>query len=250
MDADVFGIGDYLQFVRKHAYIMPDGTKESGKSYQAHSPIKTAQGEFLLSIPARGKLLPISQTAIDYTKHWAFKHLENIKLSYGGSSQFSRFFSEIEAILSPTYTNLAELTMRTVYWGLIRLLSDEKITYSNLNIDYVNELLRIKHPFRLKKIFIDSQAVPLAGKGKANEWIISLCRYAQVDEYLYGGSSHAAYMDLDLFEQAGIKPVLQQWTCVPYHQKFYGLGFLPNLSIIDLVMNESLEVRQRIILGR
>ncbi|MEK7165850.1 MAG: WbqC family protein, partial [Patescibacteria group bacterium] len=54
-----------------------------------------------------------------------------------------------------------------------------------------------------------------------------------------GGTAVAAYMDEELFQKNGISVTVQDWKCRDYRQNFARIPFLPNLSIIDLLMNVS-----------
>ena len=47
----------------------------------------------------------------------------------------------------------------------------------------------------------------------------------------------------------GIKITVQDWHCPPYPQQFNKLGFIPDLSIIDLFMNVSPQNAAKILLG-
>lgn len=238
LNSDVFEISDYVQFVKKHAYELPDGTKKRGKSYQAHTIIKQVQGELFLAVPTQGELLPINKTPIDYSKSWAKDHLKSIEIGYKKALNFDKLFPEIEAILTKQYDSIGELTIATTMWGITRLLTHEPLPNDSFTIQNVESLLKRNNPYRLKHIFLASESsVPPPEKGKTNEWCIALCKYAKADEYYYGGTSHNAYMDLDEFHNAGIKTILQDWHLKEYQQQYKGAGFLANLSVIDLVMN-------------
>jgi hypothetical protein len=249
LNVDTFKISDYLQFVQSHNYPQPDGTQIRGKSYQAHAPVKSQEGIFYLTLPIHNKIKPITQTAIDYTHRWADKHIKSIQINYAKAPNFAKFFPEIEKILNKKYDNLADLNIKTVLWGIVRLLTDKPLDIEKLNIETVNNLLQKENPFRLRKVVTMSKTpVPPPVKGGANDWIIKCLRYLGADELYYGGTAHTAYMDLEKFKKAGIKTVVQEWKCAPYSQRFNS-SFLPNLSIIDLVMNENLKKRQGVILG-
>jgi len=69
----------------------------------------------------------------------------------------------------------------------------------------------------------------------ANDWLIDMCRHFGADEYYYGGTSAACYMDFSKFSAAGITLKQQAWTCAEYPQQ-HG-PFIANLSILDLLMN-------------
>jgi len=67
LDSDKFIFFDSAQYTKKLVHLNDGGTKH--KSYQSHSPIKTAQGEFLLLVPVKHQsFIPINKTIIDYEK--------------------------------------------------------------------------------------------------------------------------------------------------------------------------------------
>jgi len=249
LNSDIFEVSDYVQFVQKHAFPQVDGTMKRDKSFQAHSPIKLSNGAFLLTIPTKDELLPINQTKISYASNWSEKQLKSLEVGYRKAPNFSKFFPELEEIISKQYENLGELTLLSTLWGIVRIATDDAIPVKEINVQSVNSLLKSSKAIRLKRIFLASESpIPAPEKGEANDWIINLCKFANANEYYYGGTSHAAYMNIEKLENAGIKSVIQNWKCPPYSQLYMNVGFLPNLSIIDLIMNEGLTVRQQILL--
>lgn len=240
LDSDIFEISDYLQFVKKHAFPMPDGTMKRGKSFQAHTPIKLHQGILYLTIPVRRmRLLPLNRTPIDYTHAWRAKHLASIRSGYAKAPNFQRLFPEITFILSRQYASLASLNVTTIVWAFAHILGADDTHPSRLSIDSVNRLLGRWHPFRLCTIILLSKTsiAPPGGDRDANDWILDMCRVFGAHEYYFGGTSAAAYMDFDKLRHENISLVEQQWRCPAYRQQFSTLEFLPNLSIIDLLMN-------------
>lgn len=249
LDSDIFEVSDYVQFVQRHAFPQADGSMKRDKSFQAHSPIKLSNGVYFLTIPTKDEMLPINQTKISYASNWAEKQLRSLEVAYAKAPNFSRFFPELKEIIGKEHESLGELTLLSTLWGIARVTTDEKISIEDLSVEKVNTLLRENTEIRLKRVFLASESgIPVPRKGEANEWIIKLCEYAGANEYYYGGTSHSAYMDLEKLKKAGITSIIQDWNCAPYTQQYMKIGFLPNLSIIDLVMNTDLETRQKILL--
>lgn len=253
LDSDIFEISDYLQFVRKHAYQLPDGSGKRGKSYQAHTPIKLHQGTTYLSIPTKQKgLFPINQIEIDYHQNWVSKHVKSIETGYSRAKNFKKIFPEVESILETKYKNLAQLNVLTILWGVATILGEKNVRLENLSVDKINRQLKQKHPFRLKKIVLMSETdiTPPSKEKGANDWIIELCQKFGVNEYYYGGTAASAYMDFTRFKQAKIKLIEQDWKGLQYSQQLPKLGFIPNLSIIDLLINEGGERIKSVLQGK
>ncbi len=247
LNADVFVIRDDAQFVSKHKY--PDGRVD--KSYQAHTPIKQSFGVHLLAIPIKHEgLLPLYKTKIAYGDGWAESHLKTLRIVYGKADNFNILYPEIEAVLTSNYPYLADLNDATIFWGLLHLLGEKKVKPESLKATNVMKYLGKEKQFRLKKIQKASETPIQFEKLSANEKIVSLIKEVGANEDYCGGTGAAAYMDEDIFKKNGIKITVQDWKCAEYPQLFTKqVGFIPNLSIIDLLMNTDLKEARSIILG-
>jgi len=236
---DTFVIRDDVQFVRKHKY--PDG--KTGKSYQAHTPIKHASGIHLLIIPIQHDgQKPINKTEVQYSFEWVEDHLKTIENFYRRAPNFSKIFPEIQAILEEKYKTVAELNTATILWGLLKLAGLKKASADMLSIDFVLQKIKKQNMFRLQSIQKASESKSLAKFKNANpnKKIIALIKEVGANEDYCGGTGVAAYMDMKLFEKHGIKITIQDWKCKKYPQLYNKQqGFIPNLSIIDLLMNVS-----------
>ena len=235
--ADIFMIRDDAQFLRKHVY--PDG--KIGKSYQAHTPIKQSFGAQYLHIPAQHDgFKPMFLTKISYQQDWINAHIKTLQMSYGKARHYKQHISEIQNLLTRKYITIAELNTATILWGILHLLN-EKITKEKLTLTYVNRRLKKATKIRLKEIKLASQTkVGTDPSIKKNEKIIALCKEVGATEDHCGQTAIDAYMDKKLYKKNGIKITIQDWKCKEYPQLFIKQqSFIPNLSIIDLLMNVS-----------
>ena len=248
LNSDIFVVRDDAQFLRKHKY---PGNRVD-KSYQAHTPIKQAAGIQLLSIPTlHAGFVPIVETSISYDNNWNSDHLKAIELAYTKAPFFSRYFAQIKFILFKKYANLADFNLTSIYWGLLNLLIDAKFNPRNLTVDYLNKVLKNQKKFRLKSVELASKSRSLKQKKalSANEKIVALCREFGITEDYCGGTGVTAYVDKEYFKKNGIKITVQDWHCQDYPQLFSKIGFFPNLSIIDLLMNVDLPQATEILQG-
>lgn len=250
LNADIFVIRDDAQFVRKHKY--PTG--KTGKSYQAHTLIKQAQGAQFLTVPTLHQgLMPIAKTKILSSNSWAKNHLKTLQHAYIKSPNFHDFYPEIEEILNLNHLYLSQLNILTILWGILHLLGTVKVTKDMLTIEFVENKLKDNNIFRLKNIKKASDASLFNVKKNltANEKIVNLCKSVNANEDYCGGTGALAYMDKKIFNDNGIKVTIQDWKCKEYPQLFYKQqGFIPNLSIIDLLMNVPLSNAIEIIMGQ
>lgn len=238
LNADIFVLRDDAQYVRKHKY--PNGLTD--KSYQAHSPIKQALGRQLLSVPTQHEgLAPLTRTKVFYEQTWTQDHLKALQIAYAHAPFFKDLYPQLERLLQTHYLTLADLNIATIVWGILRLLEEKSITKDKLTLPFINKKLRGKPPFRLKKIARASESRALRNTNlSTNEKIVALCREFGANEDYCGGTGVAAYVEHDLFEKNGITVTVQDWKCGQYHQQFQKrMGFIPNLSILDLLFNVS-----------
>ena len=138
---------------------------------------------------------------------WRKKHLRTIEWNYRKAPFFEHYY---------TYFN--EIYSRT--WELLAELNEEIITFifSELDID--------PPVYRTSEMNVS---------GKASELIVSFCRELGADAYISGVHGRA-YLDAASFEENNIELVFQDFKPVEHPQQFPG-GFIPNLSIIDMLMN-------------
>lgn len=246
LNSDIYMIRDECQFVLKHKY--PDG--QTKPSYQAHCPIKISTGIHTLTIPTQhGNKKAINETLISYHQNWIDNHLKTLEFAYKKSPNYSFVFPEIEHILKQKYENLADLTTTTIIWGIIKLLG--KNSKTDLSINSLNQTLKSQDIFRLKQIYQSTKLNLFTPNDNltANQKIITFCKAVGATEDFCGGTSVAAYLDNDIFKKNNITVTVQDWNCQEYKQAFEKHGFIKNLSIIDLLMNNDASSAIKIING-
>lgn len=245
LNADILVLRDDAQFVRKHKY--PNGSVD--KSYQAHTPIKQATGRQLLFVATKHDgFLPVAETKISYEQGWAQDHLKALQIAYAQAPFFKNTFKELETVLKKQYISLSELNIATLIWGFLHLLGEE-FSEGKLNLGFINKIFKKNNLFRLKEIKKASESKALKDNNlSTNEKIIALCREVGATEDYCGGTGAAAYMSDDLFSSSGIEITVQDWKCKEYPQLFRKQqGFIPDLSILDLLFNVSKDDARRIL---
>lgn len=183
-----------------------------GRSFRSRNRIKTKDGERWLTVPVQRKgVQNISDVLIDNSRDWQIKHWKTIEQSYGKA----QYFAEWEPILRPFYrigwTRLADLDMM-------------------MTKELAAEILKGRGT--LPEFRVASQ---LPVEGSSTDLLISICKAVGGGVYLSGPSGHD-YMDEEKFKKAGIELRYSDYKAVPYRQ-LWG-EFIPNLSVIDLLMNE------------
>lgn len=72
-------------------------------------------------------------------------------------------------------------------------------------------------------------------KELATHRLVSICKHFQADTY-YAGTHGRLYMDLEAFNREKIAVIFQDYQHPTYRQGFD--PFIPNMSVIDLMLNE------------
>ncbi|HOK03883.1 MAG TPA: WbqC family protein [Victivallales bacterium] len=214
--------GFFAKIAMVNCFVIVDNVQYVKKEYHNRNKIKFSDGTAKwLSIPVKNtnryKQL-IMDAEIDNSKDWRKIHKRSIELNYRKAPFFNDFFPVIEALLSLEWQKNAEY-----------------------NIAFIKEtakFLSIKTPiFRASELNIT---------GEASNLIANICLKTKSEIYLHG--IHALdYVDFNLLAEKNIKSLIQKFSC-PHYPQLYN-NFIPNLSIIDLIMNcggkKSLEIIQQ-----
>ncbi|HSK91763.1 MAG TPA: WbqC family protein [Euzebyales bacterium] len=240
LDSDVFVVLDSAQFTRRLKHHGPDGPTVH-PSYQAHAPIRLASGHHMLTVPVRhgGTQRSLVQAQVGDRDQWVRPHLRSLHSGYATAPQYPHHRGDLEALLDRDHEGLAALNLPTLLWAVTRLLGVD-LPVGELTLDAVNAELAARPEVRLRRIVLASSmaAQRPEGRQQGNAWTAALCAELGADEYLCGGTAAGNYMDKDVFNDRGIQTVIQSWHCERYRQQFADRhDFMPNLSVLDLLLN-------------
>lgn len=128
--------------------------------------------------------------------------------NYSRARCFRQYADSMQPLLMGTFDNLSHLNMQLTSWCMDALEIRTPIVYSS----------------------------QLGVEGQASRLLVEICRAVGADAYL-SGPGGKNYMEMPLFEQAGIQVIWQDFKCPVYEQQFPEAGFVPNLSVVDAVLN-------------
>lgn len=198
-------LGFFHKLARCDSFILLDDVQFMKNSHQNRNRIKTAQGWQWLTVPVLHRCDQlISEVLINPKVNWPRKHWAALQTNYGKAPYFSRYSSGIREILESGYEDLCGLDVALLRWLV--------------------ETLEISTPLLL------SSDVG-AGEGKTQR-LVDLCRIVGADTYLSGPGGRR-YMEMELFEEAGIEVEFQEYEGPTYPQMFPEVGFEPHLSVLD-----------------
>lgn len=204
----------WLRYVHKIArsdvFVLLDDVQYSKNGWQNRNKIKGAQGWMYLTVPVKdafGRL--ISDVGINNQERWREKHWNALRTNYARAPYFARYGDELGTVYAREWSMLGELALTM----LDRLLSV-------LGVD-----TRI----------VRSSTLGIPGKG--TERLVGICKALGATTYLTGDYAASNHLEVELFERAGIEVRLQAWRCPSYPQQHQQAGFIPDLSIVDLLFN-------------
>lgn len=204
--ADVFVVYDHVQFVKK--------------SWHHRNRIKDSNGELTLTLSTKKAPIktPLYQTELSteyqktLTEHW-----RSISHAYKKATYFGKYSDSLQEMYLAEYSSLTDLTV-----SFIR---------------YFCNHLNITTPFVTSSSFsLDKSEVNMTKR------VIELCQKSNISS-LYDAHGAKALIDTNLFYSNKINISFQNYQHPTYSQLFG--DFLPNMSVLDLLLNEgpdSLEI--------
>ena len=199
--ADLFIALDHVQFVT--------GTS---RSWTHRDMIKTPQGAKWLSLRVQKASFgtPIRDIQLAPGEDWRRDNLNLIQENYRKAPYFAKVFPRLEELYARPTLNMAEMNLAS--------------------LDLLEDVLDVRTP-RL----ISSQMSP---QGSSTAMLVDLLQKAGATRYISGQGARA-YLDQNMFAQAGIELVWQAFRH-PLYPQLHG-EFLPMLSSVDALFNCGLE---------
>jgi hypothetical protein len=201
----------YFDLIRTvDEFILYDDMQYTRRDWRNRNRIKTSRGLEWLTVPVKVKgryYQTIRETELDGSQ-WALDHWRTLLSNYGRAPFFSRLAGELEALyLDRQYTHLSQLNRTLIEWVCSKLGISTLIT--------------------------DSSAYELVD-GKT-ERLLEICRQAGATEYLSGPAA-ADYLEISLFEAAGLRVRFFDYTGYPPYPQLWG-EFEHGVTILDLLLN-------------
>lgn len=202
----------WLRYFEKiHAadvFIVLDNIQYNKNGWQNRNKIKTAAGTATLTVPVHAALGENLDTlSISSPSGWRKKHWRGIEQNYRRAPHFERYAESIRSILEQEWTLLNDLNRHMLEYFVEALGIDTAVAYSS-ELD-----------------------VP----GTATARLVNLIEAVGGDSYYSGAYALEVYLDAELLHESRIDLELQSWQA-PIYPQLYG-DFVPDLSIVDLLMN-------------
>ena len=199
--------GFWDKMSKSNIFVILDNVQYSKNSYTNRCEIKTPEGKKWLTMPVIHKFPQlIKDVELFEPEKNKMKCFSEIKRYYKTAINFREMFPKIKELINFPSNNLSEYNIHL--------------------IKSIAELLDIKTQIVLSSNY--------KFQGNSTELLINICKHFGADIYL-SGKGGKKYQDEEMFKMAGIKVEYNDWVQPEYPQLWK--EFIPNLSIIDYLMN-------------
>jgi hypothetical protein len=202
--------------------VIADHVQYRDDGFQNRNKIKTSQGPQWLTIPIiRDSGQPIFKvkvsTAKKSGKSWSDLHLLTIQRNYARAPFYEQYIGLFQEIYSRPYELLADY-----------------------NVEFIQTALNILGIQHVKILRTQQMNLQESKTGS----VIEICKLVGGDKYI-SGIRGTRYLDEKSLDENGIKLLYNHYDHPTYNQQFMKFGFVPSMSIIDLLFNhgpESLKI--------
>ncbi len=196
------------KIARADVFIVLDNIQYNKNGWQNRNRVKTSGGATLLTAPVYEKYMQnLDEVRINTKTAWRKKHWRTISQAYAKAPHYAEHAPFLEAAYAREWERLNDLNRHLLDYFVSALGITTRIEYAS------------------------ALDVP----GQATERLVNLIQAVGGDRYYSGAYALETYLEADRLKAAGIGLVLQEWTAPAYPQ-LHG-KFVPDLSILDLLMN-------------
>ena len=202
-------IGYFYKIMKSDIFVFLDDVQYVKRSFINRNKIKTQRGEQYIRLPIhqKGKYKQSILNCELFNKKESIKELiRSIEANYGKSKYFKDYFDGFEKILFEETNSLVDVNISFIKWIL--------------------EIMEVSVVFKRSSELKDIS-------GTSTERLISICKSVNGDKYLSGFGGNK-YQEKNMFDDANIELVITDFVHPTYPQ-LWG-DFIPNLSIIDLIL--------------
>jgi len=207
-------LGYFHKIDKSDCFVFLDTVQYKTREFINRNKIRTRDSWMWLSVPVKtsaGSRRKMSEVLVDNEQDWAQEHQRSLEVWYAGAPFFKDYFPFFASLYAQRWERLIDLNV-----AIIR---------------YVLEQLTIKTP-----LYFESE---LGTSQTSTARIIEICRKLNADTYL-SGIGGRQYLREELFNEAGINLIYQEFHHPQYRQKITAAGgnFEPYMSVVDLLFNE------------
>jgi len=130
-------------------------------------------------------------------------------------------------------------------------MDDLESIYLGREYEYLTDLNTTMLHYFLKKLNIKTKIITASDynfSGKKSDLVLDMCTKLEAKKIIFGENGKD-YVDIDSFRENKIETIFQEYVHPSYNQLFQKNGFVPYMSIIDLLFNEGSESKDILMSG-
>jgi len=204
-------LGYFEKMLSSDVFVLLDDVQFKKNEWQNRNRVWSREGPQWLTVPVLHEFpSEIRGVRINETTHWRHKHVQTLTQTYAKAACFPEQWEPFRRLYEQKGQCLLELNLAT--------------------IEALRRILDVSTPLKLSS--------ELGVDGKSTERLVNLCRKLGAGVYL-AGAGGKDYMDMALFEGAGIEVRFQEYAH-PVYSQFDG-PFVSHLSAFDLICHHGRE---------
>lgn len=213
-------LGFFDRLIHADIYVVLETAQYVSRGWMNRDKIKTAKGEqwFTVNVKKAPQTTPIKEIMLFEDEGWKKNNLGLLHDNYRKAPYYNEIMPYIKELYAGTYKYFWDFSFASI-----------KMLINLFDID-------------IEIVF----ASDLNPQGKNNRMLVDILNKVEAKTYLSGVGAEN-YYDPQVFEEAGIKVIWQDFKHPVYPQQFG--EFIPYLSSIDLLFNCGIEKSRKILRG-
>ena len=204
-------LGYFDKMAKCDLFVILDNVQFKRNEWQNRNKILSAEGWQWLTVPVLHNFgQNINEVGINTAVPWQKKQLRTITQSYAKAPAFAEVLPQVEAFYARQWDKLCDINMFSINMLRGMLGVETKLEFSS------------QHEI----------------EGMSTRRLVNLCEYFGADTYL-SGPGGKDYMEMELFEQSGIKVIFHDYKHPVYAQP--GKEFFPCMAAPDMVFQLGIE---------
>jgi hypothetical protein len=203
-------IGFFDRIYQTDIFVILDDVQYQKNGFINRNKVKNYNGWQWITVPVEGKSTRknINEVIISNQEEWGEKQWKCLLYNYSRAPYFKKYADFFEEVFKKKWNLIVDLDINLIENVMKMLGLEKKIEKSSL----------------------------LNVSGMATERLVNICKKLEADIYL-SGPGGKKYMDLERFKEKNVKVIFREFFHPVYPQQFGKIGFMPCLSIIDLLFN-------------
>lgn len=206
-------LGYFQRISISDVHVILDHVQFEKNSFTNRNKIRSKSGFIMLTVPLKTKGL-FGNLAINTIEiaddSWRTKHWKTIQSTYSKAKYFKQYESTLTELYAKSYTKLIDFIIPMNEWLMKELKIKTKIVRSS----------------------------ELKCEGTKSDLILNICKSLHATTYLSGPIGRD-YLNIDSFNNSGIKVVFDDYLHPEYSQAFDGFQYY--MTALDLILNHGTE---------